>query len=137
MARSTKRVPAAKAARDPSAPSPRRSSAGGRPYLRFYHPVPLRTKTLAILDRLELAPDATRHRDALAGVVVDLTESGMDAFFIQPLKLARAGFIVERTASLGVAGAVSVMSAVVHRVIGSMGSPQLLSVCGSVRKLMR
>ncbi len=137
MPQSTKRVPAAKAGRNARAASRRRPSAGGRPFLRFYHPALLRTKTLAILDRLELAPDPTRHRDALAGVVVDLTESGMNAFFIQPLKLAKAGFILEQSAGLGVAGAVSVMSAVIHRVIGSLGSPQLLSVCGSVRKLMR
>lgn len=137
MAQPTKRVPSSKVAGKARAASRRRPSAAGRPFLRFYHPVPLRTKTLAVLDQLELSPDPRRHREALASVVVDLTAAGMDAYFMQPLKLSRAGFLVEQSAGLGISGAMSVMSAVLHRVIGSMGSPQLLSVCGSVRKLMK
>jgi hypothetical protein len=68
--------------------------------------------------------------------VVELTNSGLDAYFLKPLKLAKAGFIVEQSAGLGMKGVQQVMATVIRRVIGGMGSPQLLSVCGSIRQFM-
>ncbi len=108
-----------------------------KPFLRFYHAEALRKKTLVLLSALEQAPDATAHRDALANVVVELTNAGMNFFFIRPLKLARPGFIVEQSADLGMAGVQQLMASVTRQVIGRMDSPQLLSVCSSIRQLMR
>lgn len=85
---------------------------------------------------MEKARDATAHRDALADVVVELTNSGLDFYFMRPLRLAKAGFIVEQSAALGMAGVRQVMAPVIRQVIGRMGSPQLLSVCSSIRQLM-
>jgi hypothetical protein len=68
---------------------------------------------------------------------VELTDSGMDYFFLRPLKLAKAGFITEQSASLGMAGSLRVMSSVLRNIIGRMDEPQLLSVCSSIRQLMR
>ncbi len=113
------------------------SKASSKPFLRFYHSEKLRKKTLSILLDLEQARDATEHRDALADVVVELANSGMDCYFIEPLKLAKAGFIVEQSASLGLAGAKQVMGSVIRNIIGRMGGPQLLSVCISIRQFMR
>jgi hypothetical protein len=107
-----------------------------RPFLRFYYSDSLRRKTLSVLSTLEQAPDATAHRDALADVVVELMKSGLDAYFMKPLKVAKAGFIVEQSANLGLAGAQQVMGSVIRNIIGRMGGPQLLSVCGSIRQFM-
>ena len=112
-------------------------SVTGEPFLRFHHSPALRKKTLAVLEKLEKAPDPTQHRMALADVVVELTRSGMDAFFLQPLKLSQAGFITEQSAGLGLAGAVQVIASVIRNIIGSMGAPQLLSVGRSLRQFMR
>lgn len=106
-------------------------------FLRYYHSPGLRTRTLAVLERLETAPDPTRHRSELADVIVELTRSGLDGFFMQPLKRSKAGFITENSASLGMAGAVQVIASVMRNIIGSMGAPQLLSVCQSLRQFMR
>ncbi len=113
-------------------PSPEPSE----PFLRFYHSRALRRKTLSLLGDLEQAQDATAHRAALADVIVELTNSGMDYYFMKPLKHAKAGFIVQQSASLGLAGVQRVMGAVIHNIIGRMDSAQLRSVCGSVRQLM-
>jgi hypothetical protein len=53
-----------------------------------------------------------------------------------PLRLARAGFVLEQSANVGMKGVQQVMASVVRQVIGRMGSPQLLSVCGSIRQFM-
>jgi hypothetical protein len=107
-----------------------------KPFLRFYHSTALRKKTLSLLDAIEQAPDATAHRDELASLVVELSKAGMDYFFIKQLKLAKPGFIVEQSASLGMAGVQQVMGSVIRKIIGRMDSAQLLSVCGSIRQLM-
>ena len=107
-----------------------------KPYLRFYHSVALRKKTLELLDTIEAAADPTLHRDALANLVIELTDSGMDACFIQPLKLAKAGFLTEQSARIGLAGVQQVIGSVARRILGRMDGPQLVSVCGSIRRLM-
>jgi hypothetical protein len=135
MAIRTKRATPSKAGQSPRLPL-RPSAPSPKPFLRFYHSEALRKKTLSLLGTLERARDATAHRDALADIVVELTNSGMDYYFMRPLKLAKAGFILEQSASLGMAGVQKVMASVIRQIIGRMESPQLLSVCGYIRQLM-
>ena len=107
-----------------------------KPFLRFYHSEELREKTLSVLGAIEQSEKATEHRDALADVVVELTNSGMDYYFMQPLKRTQPGFIVQQTASLGLATVQRVMGSVIGKIIGHMDQTQLLSLCGSIRQLM-
>ena len=117
-------------------PSAKGSSSSTQPFLRFYHSKSLRAKTLAVLSTLEKAKDSKQHRDALADVLVELTDSGMEYYFLRPLKLAKAGFFTEQSANLGMAAATRVLASVVRNIIGRMDNPQLLFVCGYVRHLM-
>ncbi len=136
MATSSKRGSPPQGKRAATRPS-KPSGPPSKPFLRFYHSEALRKKTLSVLLALEEAEDAAAHRDALADVVVELAHAGMDCYFLEPLKLAKAGFIVEQSANLGLAGAKQVMGSVIRNIIGRMGGPQLLSVCGSIRLFMR
>jgi hypothetical protein len=108
-----------------------------KPFLRFYHSEALRAKTLAVLTAIEKAKDGKPHRDALADIVVELTDAGLEYYFMRPLKLAKAGFFTEQSASLGIGAVKRVFGSVIRNVIGRMDSPQLLSVCSSVRQLMK
>ena len=85
---------------------------------------------------MEKAQDPTPHRDALAEVVVELTNSGMDYYFMRPLKLAKAGFLLQQSANIGMTGVKQVMASVIRQIIGRMERPQLLSVCSSIRQSM-
>ena len=105
--------------------------------MRFSHSEALRTKTLDVLTTLEQSDDPTAHRGALAKLVVELNDVGMKFYFMEPLKLAKPGFLVEQSANLGMAGAIQVIGSVVRKIIGRMEAPQLLSVCASIRQLMR
>lgn len=135
MASLSKRAPPAK--RRPQAKPPAKRAAPPRgPFLRFYHSEGLRKKTLALLATIEQSQDATRHRDALTDLVMELTSSGMDAYFMQPLRLTKMGFLVEQSANLGLTSVQQVMGSVIRQVIGRMDSAQVLSVCGSIRQFM-
>ena len=136
MTTPSRRAPAAKAGPAAKPPSGQ-PAADGKPFLRFHHSEALRKKTLAVIDAVERAEDSVTHRDALANLVVELTNSGLDYYFIKQLKLARPGFLVEQSANLGMVGAQQIMGTVIRQVIGRMEGPQLISVCGSIRQLMR
>jgi len=112
------------------------SSLSSQPSLRFYYSKSLRAKTLAVLATLEKAKDSKQHRDALADVIVELTDSGMEYYFLRPLKLAKAGFFTEQSANLGMAVATRALASVIRNIVGRMDNPQLLFVCGYVRQLM-
>jgi hypothetical protein len=112
------------------------SSPSAQPFLRFYHSKSLRAKTLAVLTTLEKAEDGTEYRDALADVVVELTDCGMDYFYLRPLKLAKVGFLTQQSANFGMSATTSVLGGVIRNVIGRMDSPQLLTVCNYIRQLM-
>ena len=135
MATSSKRAPPSTGKKS-SKPTPASESLS-QPFLRFYHSEALRKKTLTLLCVIEQADDGTVHRDALATLVIELTSSGLDYFFTKQLTLAKPGFLVEQSAQLGMAGVQKVMGSVTRQIIGRMDGPQLISVCGSIRRLMR
>ena len=108
-----------------------------QPFLRFYHTHSLRAMTLAVLATLEQAQDSTRHRTALSDMVVELTDSGMAYYFLRPLKQAQVGFVAEQSAHLGIVGVMRVMAPIIRNIIGRMDTPQLLTVCGHMRQLMK
>jgi hypothetical protein len=113
------------------------SSPSPKPFLRFYHSPSLRTKTLAVLASLEKAKDRTQHRRALADIVSELTDAGMDYYFLRPLKFVNAGFFVQQTASLGIAATTGVLASVIRNIIGGRDNAQLLALCSYIRQLMK
>lgn len=106
------------------------------PYLRFYHSQALRAKTLNVLTTIEQAKDATRYHTARADLIMELTNAGMDYYFLQPLKLAKVGFVVEQSATVGLSGATRVLAGVIHNIVGHMDRTQMLVVCDYIRDLM-
>jgi len=121
-----------KARMKPLTKSPLRTA---EPSLRFYHSQALRAKTLAVLSSVEHAKDL-QHRDDLSDLVVELTNSGMDYYFLRPLRLAKAGFFVEQSAKVGMAATTRVLASVICSIIGRMDKPQLLTVSSYIRGLM-
>ena len=132
MATSTKRA-------SPVTPKPAVKKAvatKSKPYLRFYHSVELRARTLALLTKIENAEKATDHSGPLSELVLELTNCGMDQYFLQSLKAAKVNFVVQQSATLGLAGVQKIVGTVVRSVLGRMDDRQLLAICGSLRGFM-
>jgi hypothetical protein len=104
--------------------------------LRFPLPPALRARTVKMLARLDGDADPTRHTDDLCALVLTLTESGMDHYFLKAVADAKLGFVARQTASLGVAGAVRVMAPIVRSVLGGADAAQLRAVSQHIRGLM-
>jgi len=117
--------------------SPARSiTPAPAPFLRFHHSHELRARTLEVLLAVESADAASDCSGHLSDLVIELTNSGLDQYFLQPLKVAKASFVIQQSATLGVSGMQKIMGTVVRNVIGRMDDRQLLSVCGSIRRFM-
>lgn len=89
----------------------------------------------AVLTALEEADEPEEHREALADLVADLTESGMDYYYLRALKLSGAGSLTQQSAKLGIAGAVKMISSVSRRFIMRMNGKELRAVAGHIRGL--
>jgi hypothetical protein len=122
-------VPAKKTAKKVVAPA-------SKPFLRFHHSHELRVRTLEILEDVENAESASTYSDQLAELVLELTNSGMDEYFLQSLKAAKVNFVVQQSAALGLSGVQKVIGTVTRNVLSRMDDRQLLSVCESLRKFM-
>jgi hypothetical protein len=132
MSTSSKRIAAA-----PGRGAPKKAAEPvAKPFLRFHHSQTLRVKTLEVLEAVEAAEKPTAYSAQLIELVLELTECGMDQYFLQSLKATKAGFVVQQSAALGLSGVQKVMGTVIRNVIGRMDDEQLIAVCGSIRKFM-
>ncbi len=109
--------------------------AAAEPSLRFHHSHELRARTHAVLGALESSSDHGPHRATVADLVAELTEAGMDYYYLRALRLAEVGFVVEQSARLGVSGAAKLISSVSRKFILRMDRPQLLAVARHIREL--
>ena len=108
----------------------------GTPSIRFFYSEELYAETIAVLEAMEQADDPTEDSDALGDLVVALTETGLDYYFLKPLQLADVGFVARQSATFGVASAKRFMAPVIRSIIGGMDEGQLLTICGFIRDLM-
>jgi len=116
--------------------SKKEAAPAAKPFLRFHHSHELRVKTLQVLVAVESAEKATVHADKLTDLVLELTDHGMDQYFVQSLKATKVNFVVQQSAALGLAGVQKVMGTVIRNIIGRMDDRQLIVVCGSIRRFM-
>ncbi len=93
-------------------------------------------KTLQVLEIVETAETPSVHSAQLTELILELTDTGMDQFFLQSLKATKANFVVQQSAALGLSGVQRVMGTVIRNILGRMDDRQLLSVCGSIRQFM-
>jgi len=114
----------------------RAGEPSSKPFLRFHHSHELRAKTLVVLKTVENAEKPTVHFGRLTDLILELTDTGMDQYFLQSLKATKANFVVQQSAALGLSGVQKVMGTVIRNIVGRMDDRQLLSVCGCIRQFM-
>ena len=107
-----------------------------KPSLRFFHSAALRARSNKVLDAIARDKDPTQQAAALSSVVLDLTEAGMNYFFLRPLQQAKVGFVSRQTASLGMAGSLRVMSPIIRSILAGMNAAQLRVIARHIRELM-
>jgi len=107
-----------------------------KPSLRFFHSIALRARSNDVLAAIEKQKDPREHVKELSALVVDLTEAGFSYYFLRPLEQAKIGFLARQTASLGMAGALRVMSPVIRSILAGASAAQLHVIARHIRHLM-
>ncbi len=112
-----------------------KTTASQEPSLRFFHSKAVGKRIDGVLGALEKAPEDSKHPEAVADLVAELVEAGMDYYFMVPLKQAQVGFVKEQSARLGLTGAITLINSVSRKFITRMDSAQLLVVAAHISSL--
>lgn len=107
-----------------------------KPFFRFTHSKALRVKTLKVLKAIDEGDEPTEQREALCAVIHELTEAGMQFFFLGPLKSLKMGFVVDQAAGLGVNGVLRILGPTIRNIVGRMNAKQLRQVSKVMREMM-
>lgn len=109
--------------------------SAAKPSMRFYHSAALRTRTEKLLAAIEQDGDPTGHARTLADLVVDLSEAGMEYYFLKPIRQAKLGVVAQKTAEFGTSGALRIMSPIVRTVLHGATAAQLRVIAEHMRHL--
>jgi len=106
-----------------------------KPSLRFYHSAALQHRADKLLTAIEQDEDPTPQAGAFADLVVDLTEAGMDYYFLRPIRQAKLGMVAQKTASYGMSAALRLMAPLVRTILRGTTADQLRSIAAHMRHL--
>ncbi len=73
---------------------------------------------------------------ALVEVLLELTDRGMDFYYMEPLRRARAGTMTASAARLGLAAASRGIPPIIRRVISSLDENQVLAIADFVDEIL-
>jgi hypothetical protein len=66
---------------------------------------------------------------------MDLTEAGMDWYFLRAIRQARLGVVARKTAQFGMSGALRLMAPMVRTVLHGTTAAQLRAIAAHMRAL--
>lgn len=96
-----------------------------------------------LLERAETAlqqvrenPTRPPHVDALVTVILELTDSGLDYYFLEPLRRIEAGAMSMASARLGIAAAGRGLPTIIRRVVASLDEQQILALADFLDELL-
>lgn len=119
------------AARKKSAPA---DPAGGR--VAFEISAELRRRCEEAIAAVRAADEPREHLAELVEAVVELTDTGLDFYFLYPLERVGAGRVARGTAQVGVAAARRGLPTVVRRVVGSLSNGQVLELVDFIDEIL-
>ena len=96
-----------------------------------------------LMARAEAALAAVREEPAqgpaveeLVEVVVEMTDRGMDFYYLEPLRRAEAGAMTTSAAKIGIAAAGRGIPAIIRRVVRSLDEEQILSIADFIDEIL-
>lgn len=81
-------------------------------------------------------PGHTPNVDALVEVILELTDRGMDFYYLEPLRRARVSAMATSAARLGFAAASRGIPAIIRRVVSSLDEEQLLGIVDFIDEIL-
>jgi hypothetical protein len=109
-----------------------------KPVTRISFPLSdeLRQQTLETLAVLRESSDRRRHIPLLSSLISDLTEAGLEYYFVHSLEKAGVGLIGVSTAKLGISSTSKGIPVVISKVVKMMSDDQLAAVADFIDGLL-
>ncbi len=102
-------------------------------------PIPDELKTRALKTVSELRQRGTADKEAidrLYGLIVDLTEAGLDFFFLEPLRRLRASNMMMSMAKMGIGSMLKGSKMVVHKVLKKLDNRSLANILDFIEEII-
>ncbi|GAA3587088.1 hypothetical protein GCM10022265_38970 [Marinobacter xestospongiae] len=97
----------------------------------------LRTRALYTVGEIRNRGKADKEAiDQLYNLIVDLTESGLDFFFLEPLRRLNAGSMVMGMARMGIGSMLKGSKMVVHKVLKKLDERSLVSILDFIEEII-
>lgn len=112
------------------------STASTLPFIRFHLTEELHAQALDAVKTIAADPKPTEYSGALADLIVELVEHGFDFYFSEPLRQAEAGFVINKTADVGLSATQKMMAPVIRNVIAKLDNEQLRTICVFIQQIM-
>ena len=111
-------------------------TASTLPFIRFHLTEELHAQALDAAKTIAADPKPSEYSQALADLIVDLTQHGFDFYFSEPLRQAEAGFVINKTADVGLSATQKMMAPVIRNVIAKLDDEQLRTNCIFMQQIM-
>lgn len=97
----------------------------------------LRTKALYTVGELRNRGKADKEAvEQLYQLIVELTESGLDFFFLEPLRRLNAGSMLMGMAKVGISSMLKGSKMVVHKVLKKLDEQSLISILDFIEEII-
>ncbi|MBR9869723.1 MAG: hypothetical protein GYB26_01130 [Gammaproteobacteria bacterium] len=102
-------------------------------------PIPdeLRTRALYTVNELKTRGKADKEAiEKLHNLIADLTENGLDFFFLEPLRRLNAGNMTMSMAKVGISSMLKGSKMVVHKVLKKLNDRSLTSILEFIEEII-
>ncbi|MDX1633487.1 MAG: hypothetical protein R3280_02510 [Marinobacter sp.] len=102
-------------------------------------PIPDELKSRALYTVNELRERGTADKDAidkLYNLIVELTEAGLDFFFLEPLRRLRAGNMMMSMARMGIGSMLKGSKMVIHKVLKKLDDRSLANILDFIEEII-
>lgn len=90
----------------------------------------------AVIEKLRSDSIPKAHVGELVEVVLEMTEVGLEYYYLRPLEVAGVGMMLRSSAKLGIAAAGKSTPMIVRTVVGGMSNDQLLKIANFLDEIL-
>lgn len=102
-------------------------------------PIPdeLRTRALYVVSELRDRGKADKEAiDTLYALIIDMTEQGLDFFFLEPLRRLRASTMMMSMAKMGIGSMLKGSKMVIHKVLKKLDDRSLAAILDFIEEII-
>ncbi|WP_369602770.1 hypothetical protein AAIA72_07430 [Hahella sp. SMD15-11] len=99
-------------------------------------PQPIMDRAAQLIHRVRYDQPASQHVDLMYEVIMDMTVSGMEFYFMEPLRRVNAGSMTMKIAQMGLSSTQKGIRMVIRKVLHRLTEEQLVAITGFIEEIL-